>query len=405
MNVVIILEHRFLRSSEKSVWTETAFTYDFFKRYLDIFDFVRVVARVLDIEEFPDTVNRADGDKVDFIPVPYYLGPWQFILRYQKIISAIKDEIKSKDAVIMRVPSLLANLIEPVLRKRGQPYALEVVGDPWDVFAPGAVRCLPLVRIFSRLWFTVMLRKQCREAIAVSYVTKYYLQKRYPTKNIQVGLSDVEINETSLKYVNRRYEKNKFSYTLITVSTLDQMYKRVDTLISAVAICIKRGLNINLVIIGDGKFRPYLEAFCKKCGVENNVIFLGKLPSGRPIYEQLDKADLFVLASRQEGLPRAMIEAMARGLPCIGTNVGGIPELLPPEDLVPPNDAKALASKIAEALSDPERMNRMSERNYRKALEYREEVLSEKRRAFYRVVRELTEKWQVKNLSINHEIK
>jgi glycosyltransferase involved in cell wall biosynthesis len=88
-----------------------------------------------------------------------------------------------------------------------------------------------------------------------------------------------------------------------------------------------------------------------------------------------------------------MIEAMARSLPCIGSTVGGIPELLPSEDLVPPGDVVALASKIREVVTDSERMARMSARNLETAKEYRDEVLRERRNEFYRYVREMTEAW------------
>jgi len=86
-----------------------------------------------------------------------------------------------------------------------------------------------------------------------------------------------------------------------------------------------------------------------------------------------------------------MIEAMARGLPCLGSQVGGIPELLPPENLVPPGDAGALARKIAEVVADSGRLARMSARNLDDATGYREEALTGRRRSFYRHVRELTE--------------
>jgi glycosyltransferase involved in cell wall biosynthesis len=88
-----------------------------------------------------------------------------------------------------------------------------------------------------------------------------------------------------------------------------------------------------------------------------------------------------------------MVEAMARGLPCIGSTVGGIPELLPPEDLVPPNDVEALAQKIMEVVGDPERLARMSRRNWEKAKEYRNEVLQVRRVAFYKYVKEKTQEW------------
>jgi glycosyltransferase involved in cell wall biosynthesis len=88
-----------------------------------------------------------------------------------------------------------------------------------------------------------------------------------------------------------------------------------------------------------------------------------------------------------------MIEAMARALPCVGSSAGGIPELLPPEAIVPAGDGAALTDKICEVLSDPSRMSRMSARNLEKARAYRNAVLQPRRIAFYRWVQEATEAW------------
>jgi glycosyltransferase involved in cell wall biosynthesis len=88
-----------------------------------------------------------------------------------------------------------------------------------------------------------------------------------------------------------------------------------------------------------------------------------------------------------------MIEAMARGLPCIGSTVGGFPELLPDEDMVLPGDVAALASKIREVVADPERMARMSARNLEKARQYEDECLRKRRIEFYRYVQATTELW------------
>jgi glycosyltransferase involved in cell wall biosynthesis len=73
--------------------------------------------------------------------------------------------------------------------------------------------------------------------------------------------------------------------------------------------------------------------------------------------------------------------------------VGGIPELLPSEDLVPPGDVTALASKIREVATNPERMAQMSARNLEKAKDYTDQVLCEQRNEFYRYVREMTQAW------------
>jgi L-malate glycosyltransferase len=88
-----------------------------------------------------------------------------------------------------------------------------------------------------------------------------------------------------------------------------------------------------------------------------------------------------------------MLEAMARGLPCIGTAVGGIPELLAAEDIVPPDNPSALARKILEVTRDSRRMHRMSARNLRKASQYREELLRPRRLGFYRHVAGATARW------------
>jgi glycosyltransferase involved in cell wall biosynthesis len=148
---------------------------------------------------------------------------------------------------------------------------------------------------------------------------------------------------------------------------------------------------LEVIIAGDGKHRSELESLAAKLGIAGQVKFLGELPSGRAVQEQMDRATLFVMPSRTEGLPRAMIEAMARALPCLGTRVGGIPELLDDRDLVAADNADALAEKMNEVLSSPERLMEMSARNLERAQEYRPELLERRRNEFYRSLRLITE--------------
>jgi glycosyltransferase involved in cell wall biosynthesis len=171
------------------------------------------------------------------------------------------------------------------------------------------------------------------------------------------------------------------------------MYKAPDILIHAVDRAVRAGFDITLRIAGDGKHRAELEQLAARLSLAGRIQFLGQVPAGAGVRAELDRADLFVLPSRCEGLPRAMVEAMARALPCIGTTVGGIPELLHPDDLVSSGDVDALAQKIREVLSSPSRMTAMSARNLARAQDYRDDVLAARRNAFFSHVRSTTEAW------------
>lgn len=391
MNVIVTLEYRFDRTPDGSIWTETQFQYPLWQRYLNVFDQVRVVARVREIHEVPANYVRADGPDVSFIALPCYLGPKQYLANHFLIKKICRDDIPKRDAMILRVPSILANaVLKPVPKSR--PYGVEVVGDPYDVFAPGVVKH-PLRALFRNVFFK-SLRRQCANACAASYVTKNALQRRYPTGEnaLSVACSDVHLAREN--FVDApRVAVAKSKMHLVTIGSLAQTYKAIDILIPAVAQCIEGGLDLTLTIVGDGRYRGELENLAQKLGVADRVQFLGQVPAGKAIEAQLDTADLFVLPSRTEGLPRVIIEAMARAVPCIGSTVGGIPELLEARDMVAPDDIEALAAKIREVLTDPARMTQMSARNLKKAEEYREDILSARRTDFYRYVRQQTEAW------------
>jgi phosphatidylinositol alpha-1,6-mannosyltransferase len=82
---------------------------------------------------------------------------------------------------------------------------------------------------------------------------------------------------------------------------------------------------------------------------------------------------------------------MARGLPCVASKVGGIPELLPEEDMVPPDDPVALATVISSVLARPDRRREMAERNLQRAGDYSSEKLKGRRNRFYGRLRILAE--------------
>lgn len=392
MNCVVSIEHRFDRTPDGAIWTQTMFARPFWSRYLAVFDAVRVVARLREVETVPETWQRADGGGVSFVALPFYIGPWQYLRQRRRLTEAAIAAVGPADAVIFRAPSAIAGQIEPALRRAGHPYGVEVLGDPYDVFAPGAVRH-PL-RPFFRWWFPQKMRRLCAGAAATGYVTEHALQRRYPPApgSFTTYYSDVELSAATF-VVAPRPPRAAGPFTLVTVGSLAQMYKAPDVQIDAVAQLVKEGCDLRLVLVGDGKHRPELEARAAALGLTDRVVFRGQLTAGAAVRAELDVADIFCMPSRTEGMPRAMIEAMARGLPCIGSTMGGIPELLPDADMVPPGDVAALANTIRAVITDPARMARMSARNLARAHDYGEDELCARRTQFYRALRERTEAW------------
>jgi glycosyltransferase involved in cell wall biosynthesis len=390
MNVLISLAQRFDRTPDGAVWTPGPFPRSFWARYLEVFDRVRVLARVRDVPAPSDGWKRADDERVQFVALPYFVGPWQYLFKAWQTRRALREAAQTTDAVILRAPAKAGATLIPALQRNGHPYAVEVVGDPYDVFSPGAMK--HWLRPFFRWYFTRGLRWECAQACAASYVTARALQERYPCPGYSVGFSDVELPEAAWAPGPRSVDLAKHSYTLVTVGTLEQLYKAPDVLIDAVALAVRGGLDLRLVMVGDGKHKPELQARAAALGIGTRVDFLGNLAAER-VRAALDAADLFVLPSRQEGLPRAMVEAMARALPCVGSTVGGIPELLPPSDTVVPGDAALLAKKIREVVTDPHRLAQMSAANLAAAGAYREDLLRERRLAFYQTIKDKTAAW------------
>jgi glycosyltransferase involved in cell wall biosynthesis len=139
-----------------------------------------------------------------------------------------------------------------------------------------------------------------------------------------------------------------------TVGTVANLTPKKDqgTLIAAMVLLRERVPDPRLVIIGDGPSRPLLEDQVRSLGLHGSVLFAGVRDD---VPELLPALDVFSLSSLHEGLPIALLEAMAAGVPPVVTAVGGIPEVVTHERdglLVPPGDSAALASALCSVATD-----------------------------------------------------
>ena len=104
------------------------------------------------------------------------------------------------------------------------------------------------------------------------------------------------------------------------------------------------------------------------------------------IFDWLDNLDIYIQSSFQEGLCRAIVEAMSRACPCIVSNVGGNSELINEKYIFKKGDVKRLYSKLLLLINSKENMEESSKQNYTRSLDFEKEKLDAKRKKFYNAI-------------------
>jgi glycosyltransferase involved in cell wall biosynthesis len=125
-------------------------------------------------------------------------------------------------------------------------------------------------------------------------------------------------------------------------------------LIDALTLLLPRFPTAMVALAGSGPWHDRLKAHAHARGMVERVALLGFQADVNPIF---DACDVFVLSSLSEAMPFALLEAMAHELPCVGSAVGGVPEVIVPGEtgfLAPPRDGAALASAIGPLLESAE---------------------------------------------------
>ncbi len=393
MNLILVLNSRFSRARSGKIYGfRTAINYTVLKPYLENFEHIYIISRVADEFdiEFDESIE-VSGDRVTICPVPFYKGPYNYIKAISSIKKTIKGYLDMDAAVICRAPGALSRLVIDVLVKSRRKFGIEVVADPFDIFNPSSFKH-PLSR-FLRYYGRWQLKNSVEKADCVLYVTERALQKRYPAERgaYSTFASDVCLDKEAFVTTAKRLNK-KDSYLLTCLGSLDQLYKSPDIVLEAIKRVRERGIDVRLLWMGDGVFKNQMLELSSQLGIKNYVSFVGQVKPASAVRENLDKSDLFLIPSRTEGLPRALVEAMARGLPAIGTEIGGIPELLPENSLVKINDVESLASKIFDFLSNPDIANANAVANLTKANEFRFDTLMARKHGFYNELKKVSEK-------------
>jgi glycosyltransferase involved in cell wall biosynthesis len=370
MKLMFAHDSKFLVNQQGDVFSKGNFPYSVWQRYLSVFDELLVVGRK-ENQILDDTkLSRSSGPNVFFYMLPSLSGAISRIKNYNEVERNITKVMQDSDAVLIRLPSEIGLSALRVAKKINKPFAVEVVGCAWDgLWYFGNWQGKLYAPLHSLLTKQAIKNSEC-----TIYVTEHFLQKRYPSKGTVYSCSNVLLNmneEVLIKRLNRISEMNEIK-KIGLIGNLGSKIKGIDVAIRSLPAVAKSFPQIQLHILGGGNPRK-LNELASKLEVSDRVYYHGIKPSGNEVHQWLDEIDIYIQPSKTEGLPRAMIEAMSRGCPCIGASTGGIPELLEEEFLHNRNNGNELAKRIIMLGSDRNALKEQAERNFERVLLYSSE--------------------------------
>ncbi|MBC2239962.1 glycosyltransferase family 4 protein [Listeria booriae] len=380
MNWLFAHDNRFLEASDGQVYSEVAFSYSNWERYVAHVDQLTVIARMEPLGDL-DTklLNLSSGENVAFegMPNPYGIRAFTpFPRGYKTVLAAVEKA----DGVIARLPSEIGYMAVKAARKTNTPYCIEVVGDAYNAMATYGDWKGKLYAPFAER----KMRRSISNANHTLYITDRHLQERYPTSGQSVSCSNVELSNLEIETIERRQERNEKPAEKLIIGmngSLSSPYKGFETAFQALASIKSELPPFEFRILGRGSKEDWLGVI-EQLGLTEHVVFSGTLPH-QGVYEWLDDIDIFLMPSKTEGQGRALIEALSRGCSCLGSNVGGIPELITKEQLHEPSDTAELANKLVKLATNPKQRQRYARLAFERAVTFQSERLQEIRQQFF----------------------
>lgn len=384
MKVLWAHDHTFYFNDSGKFFSSGKLPYSVWERYLTVFDEITVASRAKKVPSDTEIRNKSlsSGKNVDFIVLPSLSNPVNKLTKKGYIERVLTESIQKADAVIARLPSEIGSEAIEIAKKLNKPFAVEMVACAWDALWNYGNFQGKAYALFA----TLKTKAQVKDAPFAIYVTKQFLQNRYPnSKGYTEGCSDVEIPELYPAVLEQRLRKIEAGSQLITLGLIGNLAgktKGIATALNALARVKSQLPPFQFRILGGGHAEPW-EALALQLGLQDRVHFDGVLESGDAVFQWLDEVDLYLQPSFQEGLPRATVEAMSRGCPVIGSTAGGIPELIDHRFLHKPGNEKHLARLIADNMGNKQWMMEQAQANFSKAGSYTKIQLDQNRQDFW----------------------
>jgi len=378
MKLLFVHDHYFQKYGDE-VYSDKI-PYVVFARYLEKFNEVHVWSRVEVVTKKPDDSSIASGKGVSFNFGDNISSLKSFLGYRKKVKEELEKKVDEVDAVTVRLPSEYGLIAADIASKKNKPWSVEVVGCVWDaLWNYGGVKS----KVYAPVAY-LRMKNTIRKARFALYVTSEFLQGRYPAQdeavttavsNVEISVSNNDVLEKRLSKIEQKYDNG---FVLGTIGSLKTKYKGVHIGIKALGENIVQLPDIKYRVLGKGDTSYYIQ-LAEELNVANNVYFDGSLPSGDPVMKWLDEIDIYIHPSFQEGLPRAVIEAMSRGCPVLASTTAGIPELVNEKWLHKPGDHNKLATDLVRLVRDKELMKKLATENFQRSKQYSKPVLDKRR--------------------------
>ena len=353
-----------------------------YKRYLTLGNRITVLCHAKKVEISHS--DMIDDDAVKFCFIKKINSLKSLMLYSKQNREVIESLVRDSDVCVIHTQNAHASQVAHFCKKYEKPYLTVVGACPWDALWNYDWRGKMVAPI---AW--LQLRCIQKAAQFSIYVTKEFLQKRYPTSGQFINCSNVNIHtgidgvlEQRISHINNQNENGEL-LKIGTVAAVNVPYKGQKYVIQALAKLKQKGILMEYHLIGKGN-NSRLKRIAQQEGVESQVFFHGAIPHSA-VLQFLDEIDVYCQPSKQEGLPRALIEAMSRGCYCMGSDVAGIPELLDPSCLFKKGDVNGIASLLIQV--SREKLLNSAQSNFEKAKEYDIDLLNSKRSSFLNLFR------------------
>lgn len=385
MKAIFVHDHLFYRSDNR-VYSDKL-PYSIWQRYLNHFDLITVFSRysneTIDISKQP----LSSGENVFFEFAPNISSLRAMFSKKKEQKKRLEKLILKHDVVISRLPSQYGLMAVELANKFNKKLVVEVVGCAWDaLWNYGSLKA----KIYAPI-LTYRMKKAVKNADFISYVSQEFLQSRYsaPKRAVTVSVSNVEIPLLNEDILKKRLEKIELKNEKIVfglIGSFKTKYKGIHNAIPVLGKLSKKYPNLEFRILGSGNPDEYIE-MAKQYNIEDKVFFDGVLPSGEAVFKWLDNIDIYIHPSYQEGVPRALIEAMSRGCPSIASTAGGIPELLDKNLTFNSGDENKFYEILEKNIFSIEWRIKQAKKNFEKSKEYQKNILDKRRFDFFEKVK------------------